>query len=340
MPLMTGLRTIAAKFVAFAVLTGILFMLLLNTMLNQLGGDQKEYTATFTEVSGLRPGDDIKVAGVRVGQVEEIEVDGRDAKVSFVLSEDQPLLDNSKLVLRYQNLLGQRYLSIQQPERRGAELKDGAHLGTDQTDPGFDLTVLLNGFRPLFRVLKPEDINKLARSLVRLLQGEGGTIEEFLSETTKLTNFVADRDQVFDQVLTNLTPVLQNLAGQGDELRSTVRELSALMTALAKDRRTIGASIDGLSKLTDNLADLFVESRQPTEAALVRLKGVAAMYAGARAEVAETITWFPLLLAGLGRITQNANQGNIYLCNVGFKLAGQTIWPYGKDGANYSEVCR
>lgn len=334
---MTGLRTIVVKFVAFATLSGLLGLLLLNTMLNNLGGDQKEYTATFTEVSGLRAGDDIKVAGVRVGQVKKIEVDKRQAKVEFVISKDQPLLSNSKLVLRYQNLLGQRYLSIQQPAQRGEELKDGTHLGTDQTDAGFDLTVLLNGFRPLFRVLEPQDINRLATSLIALLQGEGGTIEQFLGETTKLTNFIADRDQIFDQVLTNLTPVLENLAGQGDELRGTVQELSALMTALAKDRAVLGQSIDGLSKLTGDLSSLFVDVKAPTEAALVRLRQVAAMFAANKDGIGATLEWFPQLFAALGRISQNSNQGNVYLCNLGLKLAGQTVFPFN---GSYSEVCR
>lgn len=336
---MTGLRTIGIKFTAFAITAGLLGLMLLNTMLNNLGGDKREYTAVFTEVSGLRSGDDIKVAGVRVGQVKSIEVDGRQAKVEFVISNEQKLLSNSKLVLRYQNLLGQRYISIQQPKNRGDELKAGTTLQTDQTDPGFDLTVLLNGFRPLFRVLEPEDINKLARSLVSVLQGEGGTIDTFLTQTTQLTNFIAGKDEVFDQVLTNLTPVLENLAGQGDELSTTVKELKALMTALAKDRQTIGQSIDGLSQLTGNLSSLFVESQKPTEAALVRLRQVAGMYADNRAGVENALEWFPKLLGALGRIGQNTNQANVYFCNTSLKLAGQTIFPFGQNGT-YSEVCR
>src|SRR5688500_15588652 len=131
---MTGLRSIAIKFIAFAALSGIAGVLLLNTMVNNLGGDSDEYTAIFTEVTGLRPGDDIKVAGVRVGQVESVEVAGRNARVSFELSGDQPLYDNAKLVLRYQNLLGQRYLSLQQPARLGEEVEPGTELTTDQTD--------------------------------------------------------------------------------------------------------------------------------------------------------------------------------------------------------------
>jgi phospholipid/cholesterol/gamma-HCH transport system substrate-binding protein len=336
---MTGLRSIAVKFFAFAILSGLAGVLLLNTMVNDLGGDSEEFSAVFNEVSGLRPGDDIKVAGVRVGQVNEIEVVDGQAKVSFELRDDQPLYDNAKLVLRYQNLLGQRYLSLQQPDRLGEELEPGTELSTDQTDSGFDLTVLLNGFRPLFNTLQPAEVNQLAESLVMTLQGEGGTVEEFLQQTAQFTNFLADRDQVFGQVLDNLTPVLDNIAGQDEQLRGTITELRALMTGLAKDRKVIGDSIDGIAELIDVTSNLVVEAKVPTERALARLQSVAALYANNRGGLVSTLEWFPKLVAALGRITQNTNQGNIYACNIGFKVAGQTVWPVSLDGP-YSEVCR
>ena len=106
----------------------------------------------------------------------------------------------------------------------------------DRTDPGFDLTELLNGFRPLFEVLQPADVNQLASSLVQVLQGEGGTVEQLLQQTTQLTTYVADRDAVIGEVLTNLTPVLEHLQGRGTEIESTVLELRRLMEGLAKDR--------------------------------------------------------------------------------------------------------
>lgn len=336
---MTGLRSIAIRFFAFAALSGICGVLLLNTMLNDLGGDSDEYSAMFTEVAGLRPGDDIKVAGVRIGQVKGIEVDGRQAEVTFELNDDQPLYDNAKLQLRYQNLLGQRYLSLVQPDQLGEELEPGTKLTTDQTDSGFDLTMLLNGFRPLFNALQPAEVNQLAESVVMTLQGEGGTVEEFLQQTAQFTTFLADRDRVFDRVLKNLTPVLQNMAGRGDELTGTVRELRALMAGLAKDRKVIGESIDGIAALIDATADLVVEARRPTERALVRLRQVTAMYAANRKGLVDTLEWFPKLVGGLGRLTQNSNQGNVYACNVGFKIAGQEpFFPVSRSGP-YSEVC-
>src|SRR5699024_4955684 len=108
-------------------------------------------------------------------------------------------------------------------------MKPGSTVPMERTNPGFDLTQLLNGFRPLFEALRPDDVNQLAASVVKVLQGEGGTVEGLLQKTATLTNFLADRDQVVGEVLDNLTPVLVDMAGQGDELRGAVLELKALM---------------------------------------------------------------------------------------------------------------
>ncbi|RZI80339.1 MAG: MCE family protein, partial [Microbacterium sp.] len=257
-----GYRSIVVKFAAFATIAVLLGALLANTMLNGLNGDTASYKAQFGDVAGLRVGDDMRVAGVRVGRVQDIEINGSGAEVTFDLVKSQPLLDTTKIVMRYQNLLGQRYLALVQTGTAGKQLPDDAKIPLARTSPGFDLTELLNGFRPLFEALRPDDVNQLANSLVQVLQGEGGTIESLLQQTGKLTNFLADRDQLVGQVLDNLTPVLQNMAGQGTELRSTVVELKTLMTGLAEDRESIGASIDGMSQLIGSTAGHVLQHRR------------------------------------------------------------------------------
>ena len=94
---------------------------------------------------------------------------------------------------------------------------------SSRTDPGFDLTALLNGFEPLFATLEPEQINQLSSSIIAVMQGQGGTIESLLTETSTLTNHLADKDAVLGQVLDNLVPVLHDLASRGDELDQTRR---------------------------------------------------------------------------------------------------------------------
>jgi phospholipid/cholesterol/gamma-HCH transport system substrate-binding protein len=336
---MTGIGRVAAKFGAFALVSALLLMLLVNTMVNTLGGDTRTYDAVFADVSGLRVGDDVKVAGVRVGRVESIEVDDEAARVEFELTEDQPLLDSTAIVMRYQNLLGQRYLALVQGPDRGEELDDGSTVPLDRTNPGFDLTELLNGFRPLFEVLQPEDVNTLATSLVKVLQGEGGTIESLLQQTARLTNFIADRDDLIDDVLTNLTPVLENLAGQGTELTGTVKELRALMTGLARDRESIGRSIDGVSRLVGATSELLREARVPAVRTIERFRTVAHMLAASREELNAALRSFGTTFEGLGRSASYENAVNVYMCSMSFAF-GDRDYNLAGDKGPWSEVCR
>ena len=332
-----GLKAILVKFTLFTLVSAFLLLLLVNTMVNGLPGDSRDFNAKFTDVSGLRVGDDVKVAGVRVGRVTAIEVDGAGAEVGFELSEDQQMLETTKLVMRYQNLLGQRYLALVQNGARGSELKGGTTIPVSKTDPGFDLTALLNGFRPLFEILQPADVNKLATSMVKVLQGEGGTVESLLQETSQLTNFLADRDQVIGDVLDNLTPVLDNLAGQGDELRTTVQELKALMTGLARDRKSIGSSIEGVSRLVGTTSEFLNDVRAPAVGSIKRLRSVARVMSASREQLSTALRSFGVTFEGLGRSASYESALNVYLCSILFGVGGLDA---GGGNGPYSQVCR
>ena len=346
---MTGLWKVAVKFFAFAAVAVMLLVLLVNTMLNGAPGGSQTYHADFTDVSGLRVGDDVKVAGVRVGRVQGIKVidDGtcqaREggkqacAQVDFAMAKSQPLLDNTTMVMRYQNLVGQRYLALVQPAQHGARLHPGATIPVSRTDQGFDLTELLNGFRPLFQVLNPADVNKLANSIVQVLQGEGPTVATLLSQTGQLTSFVANRDQVIGAVLTNLTPVLTNLSGHGTELTTTIDALRQLMAGLAADRQQIGTSIDGVSKLIGSTSSLLDRTRDPLVGAVKQFRAVAAMLQNSEQQFDAALTGLTAVFAGLGRATAYQNAANIYICRLKLNLGTGPI-PVG--GNPTSGVCK
>ena len=336
---MKGLGGVGIKFASFVAVSLALLVLLVNTMLNGLSEDSRAFDAEFVDVSGLRVGDDVKVAGVRVGRAAAIDVTDDGARVGFELSDEQPILSTTRVVMRYQNLLGQRYLALVQDAERGRELEAGASIPMSLTDPGFDLTALLNGFRPLFEVLQPDDVNRLATSMVQVLQGEGGTVEQLLQQTTQLTGFLTERDELYGEVLTNLTPVLQNLDGRGTELSSTISELTALMDGLARDRKAIGSSIDGVSRLVGATSGLLRDARQPAVDVVDELRQVADQVASSRGRLNDAIDSFGLIFESLGRAGSYENALNVYPCSVLFSVGGQEINPAGPDGP-WSEACR
>ncbi len=333
------IRGTAIKFGVFTAVSILFIALLYNTMANNVNGDVVEYDAVFADVTGLRIGDDVRVAGVKVGRVQSIEVQGRDARVGFVLAEDQQLLNTTDLVIRYQNLLGQRYLSMVQEGRRGDRLRPGATVPLSRTSPGFDLTALLNGFRPLFAVLKPEDVNRLAATMIKVLQGEGGTVEMLLRQTADLTDFLADREQLFDDVVTNLTPVLDNLSGQGTQLRSTVRELSRLMEGLARNRETFGRSLSKVSDLIGTTSGLLRDARKPLAVDVKKLRALSAMYADQGQLFGNSLEAFGNVvgIVGIGLSYQSAL--NAYLCNLDGSILGVSFGT-GTVSSRQTEVCR
>ena len=98
------------KFLAFALVVAVATTVLALTIANAQGGARTAYSATFTDASGLLPGDDVRIAGVVVGSVDEVSiVDRRLARVDFRV--DQPLPASVTAAIRYKNLIGQRFLA-------------------------------------------------------------------------------------------------------------------------------------------------------------------------------------------------------------------------------------
>lgn len=330
------------KVIAFFTTSALLLVLLSNTLADKVDGPTREFRAEFADVSGLRTGDDVRVAGVQVGKVTSIEVNGErgdTAMVAFTLAEDQPLLSNTSLVMRYQNLLGQRYLSLVQPERRGDELEEGATVPIERTSPGFDLTALLNGFRPLFDVLEPEDVNELSESVIKVLQGEGGTVADLLDQTAQLTDFLADRDDLFAALFDNLTPVLVDLAGRGDELRGTIRQLTTFMSGLARNRKVFGRTIDNIAEVIDTSEAFLRNVRGPLAADVRKAKALLRMYAAEEPRFGAAIDGFGSLMGTLSRVLSYRNALTFYFCDLDLDFGALAVRTSTLPGG-YSEVCR
>ncbi|MGC7298994.1 MCE family protein, partial [Mycobacteroides abscessus subsp. massiliense] len=185
----------------------------------EVSGSTTAYSAIFTDVYGLREGDDVRMAGVRVGRVQKIElVDNERARVDFVVQNDQKLYGNTIASVTYQNIVGQRYVGLS-PGKSGGPAGDtvlaaGATIPVERTDPSFDVTTLLNGYEPLFSTLSPEQADNLTKGVIQSLQGDNASIVTLVSQTSTLTKAFAGRDQALGSAITSLNTVTGNLAQQ------------------------------------------------------------------------------------------------------------------------------
>ncbi|MFF2205596.1 MCE family protein [Streptomyces sp. NPDC058145] len=264
----SGARQTAAplvKFSLFALVTIAATALLAATIVNVSLTSKETYHAVFTDVTGLETGDDIRVAGVRVGEVEGIRIKDRTlAEVTFTVSADRPLLAGTRAVVRYRNLVGQRYVALTEgPGDVTARLRPGGTIPLSRTQPALDLNALLNGFKPLFAALSPSDVNQLATEIVRTLQGEGGTVNSLLAHTASLTSTLADRDELIGSVIGNLNTVLETLDKRGSRFSGLLTQLRRVVSGLSADRRPIGESLVSIGDLTDVTSGLLKDARPP-----------------------------------------------------------------------------
>lgn len=320
---MKGLTGPLVSFVVFAAVTVLATTLLAATIANVNLRDTSEYRARFTDVAGLLVGDDVRIAGVRVGEVTSIEVvDRRMAEVGFTVDANRALPASTTLTIKFRNLVGQRFLALEQGTGPvEATLPPGAEIPVSQTHPALNLTVLFNGFRPLLAALSPSEVNTLSYEIVQVLQGEGGTVEDLLAHTASLTSSIADRDQVIGSLVGNLNGVLDTLNQRDGQLSALVVALQQLVSGLAGDRAAIGAAVSSIGELAGATAGLLTDARPPLREDIARLGAVATTLNDNRALVARFLGTLPVKLETLAHAASYGSWFNFYLCDVTGVLA-------------------
>jgi phospholipid/cholesterol/gamma-HCH transport system substrate-binding protein len=306
------------KSAIFVVVTGLATAFLAVSVSNTGLGDTVGYRARFTDVTSLNPGDDVRISGVRVGQVDKLSVvDGNLALVDFSVDRDQSLPAGVTATIKYRNMVGQRYLALGRGggARDSAPLAPGAEIPLDRTTPALDLTDLFNGFKPLFQALSPNDVNQLSGEIVQVLQGEGGTVHDLLTHTGSLTATLAGRDQVIGQVITNLNTVLATVNGQGDALSTLIDTTRELVTGLSGDRAAIGDAIDGIASLTSATAGLFSASRPALKDSIAGLGVLSSNLVTGSADLERFLVLLPEKFEAVGRAASYGSWFNFFLCS-------------------------
>jgi phospholipid/cholesterol/gamma-HCH transport system substrate-binding protein len=306
-------------------LVSILVTGLLAVIMGNVGfGEGKDYQAIFTNASSLEEGDDVRVAGVSVGEVTEVEhYERAHALVTFRVESGVPMTTASRAEIRFLNLVGDRYLALEQGADANAEpLADGGTLPIDQTSPALDLTTLFNGFKPLFQALQPDQVNELTMNIVQVLQGEGGTIQGLLEHTASLTNTLADRDQLIGEVVDNLSQTLETVDSRSEQLSQLVTEFKGWMGDLARDRDVIGDSLTNISNLTFEVADLLREGRPLLKDDIAKVRRLAGMLNQPenRAQVIEIFNRLPESMTDQTRTGTYGSWYQYYVCGSSAKF--------------------
>lgn len=322
-----NIRGAATRLTVFAIVgilaAGVLYMTLAQIRLGPANGYQVE----MANVTGLEEGDLVRVAGVRVGQVDGLTViEDNVVLVSFHVDDSQELTDETQVLVRYENLLGDRYLELRQAPATGNPIEPGTTIPASRATPALDLDVLLNGFRPLFRGLQPDQVNELATNLIATLQGRGGTVQSLLEQTGALTNGLADDSEAISSLIDNLNVLLRSLDTRDAQLRQTIGDFRRLVTGLARDRDPITSSVVAINEMASELTGLFTRARRPFKSTVIAVAELARVLNTNTKTLNRVLESLPDAYQVLDRVGSHGTFFNFYLCAAEVVISG----PNGK----------
>jgi phospholipid/cholesterol/gamma-HCH transport system substrate-binding protein len=303
--------------------------------------DETGYNAMFTNASGLKAGQFVRIAGVEVGKVEDLTVEpDTTVRVQFTADPSVVLTQGTRAVIRYDDLIGGRYLALEEGAGDVKRLAPGATIGLTNTSPALDLDALIGGFRPLFRALDPDQTNALTEQLIKAFEGQGDTIGSFLTQTADLTNKLADRDELIGQVVTNLNTVLGSLGDQSTQFAKAIDSLSTLVATLAGRKTTIADAVGNVNAASGTIADLLEQARPPVTKLVHETDRAAGIVDADHDYVDNLLATLPDAYRVLSRQGLYGDFFSFYLCDMVLKVNGKGGQPvYVKIAGQTSGRC-
>ncbi|HEV7419582.1 MAG TPA: virulence factor Mce family protein [Mycobacterium sp.] len=318
------LGPVAWRLAIFTVVC-LMGMFALFAVFAQLRFQQEQtYRAEFTNVSGLEQGQFVRIAGVEVGKVKRIAIQpDTTVSVDFTADDSVVLTEGDRAIIRYDNLIGGRYLALEPGAGGTKRLRPGDTIALANTSPALDLDALIGGFRPLFRALDPDQVNALSGQLIKAFQGQGSTVGSLLSQTAALTNTLADRDELIGQVIVNLNTVLGSLGDQSKQFDKAVTSLSELVHGLSDRKQDISNSVAYANAAAGSITDLLAQARPPLQKVVHETDRTAGIVVADKDYMDNLLNTLPDAYQVLGRQGLYGDFFSFYLCDAVLKLNGK-----------------
>lgn len=245
------------KLVAFLVVAALFTAWVAVITSEYRTGADSTYRASFEDVSGLELGDQVRVAGVNVGKVKEIDVQpDNTVLVTFTVAEGTELNTSTRAVVEYRNLIGDRIVQLSRTDATAPLLDGEGIIPTSQTESALDLDMLLNGFKPLFAGLNPGQVNELSQELIQVLQGQESSINTLVQRIGSFTTTIGEREVLISQVIGNLNTVLGTFDDRRETIGLLIDRLDTLLTGLDRQDTQLLIAADQIDEFARQGADL------------------------------------------------------------------------------------
>ncbi len=235
-------------------------------------GGRDVYHAAFSEAGGLKPNDEVRIAGVRVGKVESVELAGDHVRVTFRVDQDAEFGQDTLAAIKVKTILGAMFLALQ-PAGPG-QMEEGSEIPEERTSSPYDVVEAFSG---LAETSEQIDTDQLAESLTTLADLSRNTPEEFraaLKGVSALSANVAAKNEKIGELLRNLDTVSSVLDERDEDIIAVMEDADVLFRSLVQRREAVHTLLESTSRLSRELTALVRQSRADLKPALTHLQNV------------------------------------------------------------------
>ena len=280
-------------------------------------------TAYFTSATAIYPGDEVRVAGVKVGTIKDIQAQGTKAKMTLAVDRDVPIPSNAEAVIVSQNLVGARYVQLTPPyEDSGPTMSDGAVIGVDRTAVPVEWDEVKAQLTRLATDLGPKDdasvtaVSRFIDSAANALDGNGQKLHDTVAELSGVSRVLADGSGNIVDTIKNLQTFVTALRDSNVQIVQFQDRLASLTSVVDGSRSDLDAALTNLSSAVVDVQRFIEGSRNQTTEQLQRLTAVTKNLADNQ-----------MLVRNLLHVAPNAigNAYNIYNPDTQSALGGFTM---------------
>lgn len=305
---------------------GIACLAVLAVQIGQLGGaagafaDTYQIAAHFDDATGVTRGDEVRLAGVRIGKIAGVEVERGEAVVSMNIDERHAVPEGSRFQLAWKNLLGQRYVQVVPPEGAtpgGPSVEEGTTLTTARTRSAADISMLLNNTEPLVAKLDVPRLNQVTATLAAAIAGREGALAQGIDDARGLLGELTTRRDAIDRSLTNLDTLIGGIAERDEQVERFLIAFATTAETLAANAGSLGTTVEQLDVLVAVADQVLSATAGDLDTVIdqsIAVLDTVVANAGALEEGIRTLPW---ATSAITRATANGNWWQVYARGVG-----------------------
>jgi phospholipid/cholesterol/gamma-HCH transport system substrate-binding protein len=296
--------------VGLGVIAGMLLLAFNIESLPFLGGEK--HTAALSEAGGLKSGDDVRIAGVKVGKVTAVDLEGGHVGVVFRVDRNTTLGSKTSATVRIKTILGQKFLSLD-PAGEGELRKE---IPLSRTTPAYDV---VEAFSDLAVNTERTDTDQLATALDTVADTFRDSPEEVRAAVDglgRLSRTIASRDAQLRTLLQHANGVTKVLSARNAEIVSLLGDGDLLLQELHKRREDVHTLLVSTATLADQLTGLVRDNREAIRPTLQRLKNVLAVLEANQANLDKGIKLLAPFVRVFANTTGNGRWFDTYILNL------------------------